>query len=294
MTRSRQRYLSIDGPAVRDHWLPMGALASILDGWSAALAAALPGMVTHMGIDDAELARSLGRLRASVAPAEPGSYRQPYALEVRPEQDAGELFQVPANLLDDLVGGFEHGMGELQHGRVIAWMTAGVAKHLLDGLSGLARIGARLELETSRVTLDESTSATLREFVKRDAEGKKAEIQVLGVISSVNMKSSYFILDSPRQPSLRATFSNEDAAELCAAMAHRERVVMNVLAAVSSDGTLVNANLRTLRRMGARPNFREVFRALWGSQRDMYAGIPHDERGVPDPDPETGPSGATG
>lgn len=282
MSRSRDRYLSMDGDGVRDHRMPMEALAAVLTGWSKAIRAALPNMYAHQDMD-AELVRSLGHVRPVTGAAEPGSVRQAYGLEVPPSDDA-ELFAVSAQDLDDLLGRFEHGVGELQSGRVIEWMTPGVAKPLLDGVAPLAERGIRLELEETHVTVDDAAVATLRDFLRRDAEGRKSEVQVLGVISSVNMKSSYLTLDSPRQPSLRSTFPNEKAKEVCEAMAQRELVELTVLASLSSDGTLANANLRTFTRLGKRPDYRDVFRSMWGEWREMYADVPHDERGVPEAD----------
>lgn len=286
MSRSRERYLSLEGAAVRDHWLPMEILARLMTGWGRAFSAALPDMIIHLGMVDEELDRSLPRIRPVTGPSLPGSLRAPYGLQVQRDPDQSELFEVSAAVLDDLVGGFEAGVAELQHGRVIGWMTSGVARSLLDGVSCLLAGEVTLRLEESGITLAAEAESTLREFIRREDEARKAEVQVLGVISSVNMKSSYLYVDSTRSGSLKSTFADAFGRDLCEAMANRERVELTVSASVASDGTLRNANLRSLKRLGPRPSYVDVFRSLWGSQREMYEGVPHDERGVPDPDPE--------
>lgn len=49
---------------------------------------------------------------------------------------------------------------------------------------------------------------------------------------------------------------------------------------------------RAERELEPRPDYLAMFQQLWGSARDVFAGVARDERGVPDPDPEPDANGS--
>jgi len=281
--RSRLHVVSLDGGAVREHAVPMAALAKLLEDWNAALAAAIAPM---LGLDDGESARAAVRYVVPMAvAARPGSVEQPWAYGVRHLSSPRDvpLFLAAADL-DQLAAKFEDGVAGLENGRVAGWMSAKVAKPLQALSRDMNRRGIHIKLVGTQVVLGECAQKTLDTFVAQEESGSESELQVFGNVVSVNGDDRYFYAASPAHGKARVSFERRFRSALCRALADEADVELRVRATRTSDDVLEGARLLDIRLIERPSSYTERLARLWGVSRHVFAGVAHDERGVPEVD----------
>jgi hypothetical protein len=286
VARSEEHRVSLDGGQVVEHTVPMTVLLTVLEKWHVALKEALPKLVEHLQLSTEAAREVCDSVEPLATAVKEGSVEQPWSYGVASPGSLAPTMFLTDQVLNNLADTFEDGVSRLQAGEVAAWMTPKVAKPVLDTVKFLGKRGISLKLTKSKAVLAETARKTLANFIRQDEHEGKAEIQVFGNVASVSGKDGYFTLSSTAHGHVRATFGRSHRAELCRALSEDLPVEAVVLATLSSDKVLENANLRTVRVLRKQPDYRKVLAEVWGSGREMFAGVPHDERGVPDPDPD--------
>jgi len=268
----------------------MELFAEVLIDWSRALKAALPGLVDELGLDVEQKEEILAAVEPVTSAPRPGSLRAAYGYGYRADEElrkADENLFVRTETLEGLVDAFESGVSAtIRDAQPPNWMTGYIARSVLQACTHAEKRGVSVSLPYSgdiRLSA-ETAKESLMGFLDRDSGGTESEFEVVGLVTSVNIAASELRLKSEKHGQLRVAFRTGDRELVCDTMRDQALARLSVQARLSSDGALSHAKLRQLEPLSTDRNYVAQFEALWGSARDIFEGVPRDERGLPDPD----------
>jgi hypothetical protein len=288
MIRSNLRRLSLQGGVVSGHTIPMRVFAELLLKWDDALREALPHLAAEVGVT-AAWPGDLAHVQPVTSTPEHGSIVASYGYAFIPpaKHESVPLPVMTADVLDEMVVTFETGVAGLQQRHTVPrWMSLSSARAISHLLRDTSQRGIHVTLpDSGDAELARDALKVLRDFVAAEegAEGE-CELQLLGTIVIADVDRSFMFIDSAGRGRVKVTFPRSDRRAVCAAMANGNAVEIVVQARLMSDGRLRHVRARRFRDLGPRPDYRAAFEQLWGTARDVFGGVPRDERGIPDPD----------
>lgn len=119
-------------------------------------------------------------------------------------------------------------------------------------------------------------------YLKVEEEGRKSSFQTVGHVVSVNRRRRRMTLETLDGKTIQVGLPDALLVDACDAMRDGDVVSATMQDCVTDDGDAGRASLRELRRVPAKRDYVTMFEELWGTGRDIYAGVPRDERGLPD------------